>query len=80
MAGGINDVDPGAFPLDAGTFGQDRDAALTLDVIAVHRTLLGRFVFTIDAGLLEKFVNECRFAVVNVCDDRNIADIHGISL
>ena len=80
MAGRINDVDPGAFPFNRRTLGKDGDPALAFDVVAVHRPFGDGFVVAVDAGLLEQFVNKCCLAVVNVRDDRDIADIHNYSL
>ena len=80
VAGGVNDVDPRAFPFDACAFRQNGDAAFAFDVVAVHRAFCGGFVFTIHTGLFQKFIDKRCLAVVNVRDDRDIADIHGSAL
>ncbi len=76
VAGGVHNVDPGAFPLHRCGFGEDRDTTLTLDVVAVHRALGRGLIVAVGAGLLEKFVHQSGLAVVNVCDDRDVANVH----
>ena len=39
VAGGVDDVDARALPVDRGALGEDGDAALALDVVGVHRPL-----------------------------------------
>src|SRR5258708_1573901 len=76
MAGRVDDIDVRAVPLDRGALGQDRDAALALQVVGVHGALFHVLVFAYRAGLLEELVHERRLAMVDMGDDRNIADIH----
>jgi hypothetical protein len=61
---------------NARAFGKDRDPALALDVVAVHHPLGRGLVLAKRAGLFKKFVNQCRFAMVNVGDNRDIAKVH----
>ncbi len=53
MAGRVDDIDVRAVPLDRGALGQDRDAALALQVVGVHGALFHVLVFAHRAGLLE---------------------------
>ncbi len=72
----VDDVDAGVVPDDRGRLGEDGDAALTLQIVAVHSALGGRLVFTIGAGLFQKLVHQRRLAVVNVGDDCDVAQVH----
>ena len=54
--------------------------ALALEVVAVHRPLLHLLVFAEGAGLLQQPVDQGRLAVVDVRDDRDVAQFHGRSL
>ena len=40
VAGGVDDVDAGVFPLHRGGLGQNGDAALALQIVGVHRALV----------------------------------------
>ena len=73
VAGSINDVDADALVIDGGVLGEDRDSSFTLQIIGVHNLLNNCLVFTVNACLLEHGVNDCRLAVVNVCDDGNVS-------
>ena len=76
VAGGIDDVDAGFFPLHRGAFGENGDAALALEIIRVHRAFRNLLVFAKRARLGEQLVDQGRLAVVNVRDNRDIPDIH----
>ena len=82
VAGGVDDVDPGlaglAVPQHRGALGQDGDAALALLVVGVHGALGVRLVGAEDAGLGEQLVDQRGLAVVDVGDDGDVAQRHGI--
>src|SRR6185436_7361958 len=73
----IDDVDPRALPRHGGALGEDRDAALALEVVRVHRALGDDLAGAERAGLLEQAVDERGLAVVDVRDDRDVADAGG---
>ena len=75
VARGIDNVDLDALIVYRGVFCQDGDAALALDIARVHDALLHYLVFTECARLLEHLVDQRGLAVVNVRDDRNVAQI-----
>ncbi len=79
VAGGIDDVDPGVVPDDRGALGQDGDAALALEIVAVHRLVFDLLIFPEGAGLFQKCVDEGRFAMVDVRDDGDVAHLHWVS-
>ena len=75
MARGVDDVDLDAVVLAGAVLGQNRDAALTLDVAGVHDALGHLLVGTESTGLLQHLVDQSGFAVVDVRDDRDVAEI-----
>ena len=60
---------------DGGVLGEDRDALLALEVDRVHDALVHVLVLAEGAGLPEQRVDERRLAVVDVGDDRDVAEI-----
>ena len=79
MARGVDDVDADVFPDDRGALGQNGDPALLLQVVAVQRTLGHDLVVTEGAGLAQQLVDERGLPMIDMGDDRDIADIHRIS-
>ena len=63
-------------PLDRGAFGEDGDPALFLEVVRIHRPLLDALVVAEGAGLAEQLVDERGLAMIDVGDDRHVAQIH----
>ena len=80
VAGGVDDVDARALPDNAGAFRQDGDAAFTLLVVRVHGALGHLLVGAEGAGLVQQAVNQRGFAVIDMRDNRDIADIHSVEL
>ncbi len=58
-----------------GVLGEDRDAALALLVHRVHHAIGERLVGREDPGLAQHGVDERRLAMVDVGDDRHVADV-----
>ena len=75
MAGGIHDVDLHALVVDGGVLGQDGDAALLFQIVAVHDAVGDLLVLTKNAALLEHFVDQRGLAVVDVRNDGDVADV-----
>src|SRR6266404_428023 len=77
--GGVDVIDFGVVEKQRGVFGEDRDAALALKVVGIHDALDEGFVGAEDAGLPEHGVAQGGFAVVDVGDDGDIANVlaHG---
>ena len=73
VPGGVDDVDAGVLPLDRGDLGEDGDAALALDVVGVHGAFGHALVFAELAGLLQQAIHQRGLAMVNVRDDRDVA-------
>ena len=75
VAGRVDDVQLHVAVVHGGVLGEDRDAALALLVHRVHHPLRDLFVRRKHAGLAEHGVDERRLAVVDVGDDRDVADV-----
>ena len=75
VARGVHDVDLGVAVVDRGVLGEDRDAALALEVVRVHDALAVLLVGAEDAALLEQGVDEGGLAVVDVGDDGDVAEV-----
>src|SRR5581483_1286028 len=72
MAEGVGLIDE---VTDGRVLGENRDAALFLEVIRVHDALVHLLVGADGAGLLEESVDERGLAVIDVGDDRHVANI-----
>ena len=59
--------------MDGGVLGQDRDAALALELVAVHGALFDALVGAEHAALAEHGVNQGGLAVIDVGDDGDVA-------
>ena len=79
MAGRVDDVDLDVVIADAGGFGENGDAALALQVVRIHDALGDSFVFAENAALAEHGVDQRGLAVVDVRNDRHVADGGGHS-
>ena len=71
----IDDVDAHPLPGDRGELRQDRDAALALELVRVHRAVGDDLAGAEAAGLAQEAVDERGLAVVDVRDDRDVADV-----
>ncbi len=81
VAGGIDDVDPGVLPDDRGRLGEDRDPTLALEIIGVHCAFGDTLVLAEGTRLLQEAVDQRGLAMVDVGDDRDVAQLHdGISI
>ena len=71
----VDDVDLGVLVRHSGVLGEDGDAALALEIVAVHDARLDLLVLAEDLGLREHRVDEGGLAVVDVRDDGDVADV-----
>ena len=76
VAGRIDDVDLGVLPVDGSVLGEDRDAPLALEGVRVHDAFLDDLVLAERTGLPKHLVHEGRFAMIDVGDDGDVADLH----
>ena len=75
VAGGVDDVELHVAVAHGGVLGEDRDPLLALEVHRVHHPLGDGLVVAEGARLPQQGVDERRLAVVDVGDDRHIADV-----
>jgi hypothetical protein len=75
VAGGVDDVDVGAFPAHGAVLGQDGDAAFFFDGVVVHHGVDHFFVLGKGARLAQQLVHHGGLAMVNVGDDGDVADL-----
>ena len=74
VAGRVDQVDAHALPLDRGRLGEDGDAPLTLLVVGVHHPVDERLVGAEHAGGAQQGVDQGGLAVVDVGDERDVAE------
>ena len=75
VAGRVDDVDLHVAVLHGRVLGEDRDALLALEVVRVHDALVDVLVLAEGARLPEHRVDERRLPVVDVGDDRDVAQV-----
>src|SRR5262245_19740174 len=75
MARGVDDVDLDPAVADGGVLRQDRDALLTLEVHRIHDPVGDFLVGAERAGLAQHGVYQRGLAMVDVRDDRDVADV-----
>ena len=68
-----------SFQTTRGRLGEDGDAALALEVVRIHHPFGDPLVLAERAGLLQQPVDERRLAVVDVGDDGDVAEFHGVA-
>ena len=66
-------------PVDRGRLGENGDPALLFEVVRIHRALFDTLVVAESAGLAEELIDQRRLAVIDVRDDRHVAEAHGNS-
>ena len=82
MTRSVNNVDAVAFVVYRRVFGKNCDASLTFKVIGVHYPVLHLFIGAENTALPQKLINKGRFTVVNMRNDRNVANlfVHNITV
>ena len=75
MARSIDDVDPGGTPEDRGILRHDGDAALALERVGIHHAIHQILVGAKYAGLTQHRIDQGGFAVIDVSDDSQVANI-----
>ena len=68
----VDDVDQDVLVVDGRVLGQDRDAALALEVVVVHGALGDALVRAEGAALMQQRIDERGLAVVDVRDDGDV--------
>ena len=75
VAGRVDDVEADVGVVDRRLLGEDRDALLALEVARIHDPIDDGLVGAERAGLAEHRVHERGLAVVDVRDDRHVAEV-----
>ena len=73
----VHDIDPRVLPDHRRDFGQNRNAALLLEVVRVHHAFGDALVLAERTRLLEQLVDQRCLAVVDVGDDGDVTKLHG---
>ncbi len=71
----VHNVDTAALIVDGRVLGKDGDAALAFQIARIHHALLHLLVRAEHAALAEQAIHKRGLAVVNVRDDRNVANV-----
>ena len=74
----IDDVDLHILPLDRSVLRENGDPPLPFERVGVHHAFRHLLVLPEDAGLPEHLVDQGRLAVIDVRDDGDVADRHGL--
>ena len=74
----VDDVDLYAVVVDRGVLGENRNTALFLEIVRVHDAGDQLLVLPECPRLPEHMVHQRRLAVINVRDDRDIADVFSL--
>jgi hypothetical protein len=75
----IDDIDAQIAVQDRGAFGENRDSALALEIVAIHRALRHLLISAERAGLLQHGVDQRGLAMVDMGDNSDVAEVHGCS-
>ncbi len=73
VAGRIDDIDAGVLPDNRGRLGENGDPAFLFNITGVHHAFCNALVV---AGLLQEFIDQCGFAMIDVCDNSDITQFH----
>ncbi len=76
VAGRVDDVDARVLPQDGGRLGENGDAAFAFEIVRIHDALGNALVVAERARALQQAVDESRLAVIDMRDDRDIAELH----
>ena len=78
VAGGVDEVDLDILVVGRHILGQDGDPALALEVVVVEDQVAGRLAGIDDVAVVDDLVHQGGLAVVDVGDDRDVAEsAHG---
>src|SRR5262249_44248915 len=76
MAGRVDNVDAHVSPDDGGAFREDRDAAFAFQFVGIESSLSDLLVGAKGAALSQHRVDKSGLAMVDMGDDRDVADVH----
>lgn len=79
VAGSVHDVDLHSLVVHRDVLRENRDAALTLKIVRVEHAGLAQLGVTELSALFEQCIDERRLAVIDVRDDRDVANVAAVS-
>ena len=71
----VYDVDLDALPANGAVLRCYRDAALALQIHPIHEAVCHDLALSKQPGTAKHCVYQCRFTVINVSDNRHVADV-----
>ena len=71
----VDDIDLGIFIIYGGVLGEDGNTTFAFDVVGVHDTFRNFLILTEYTTLLQQFIHKCRLAMIDMGNDRDIADV-----
>ena len=80
VAGGIDDIDAVTPVFDRGGLGKNRYSAFALQLVAVQRALDCLGTGIVAARLLQQPVDQGRFAMIDMGNNCDVTDFHGVRL
>ena len=75
VAGGVDDVDEVAAPLDGAVFGANGDAALALEFVGIHHALFQVLGLPEGVGGAEDGIDQRRLTMIDMGDDGHVSDL-----
>src|ERR1035438_8175090 len=78
MARSIYHIDFNIFIGYGNIFTENSDATLPFQVITVHDQFAGLLVISKYISAMQNFINEGRFAMINVSDNSNVSYFHNV--
>ncbi len=76
VTGRIDDIDARVPPDDRSCLGEDGNAAFLFQFVGIECALGHALIFAHRAGLAQQLVDQCRLAMIDMGDDRHIAQLH----
>ena len=78
VTGRIDDIDFGVAPMNGCVLREDGNSALFFERVGIHHAFFNDLIFTKSSGLAEHLIHERCLAVVDVCDNCDVADLHSL--
>ena len=75
MAGRVQNIDLGAIVHHCRIFRQNGDTAFPFQIVRIHHAFRHLFIGAENMALLQHSIYQCGFAMIDMGDDRNIANI-----
>ena len=75
MPGGVDNVDAVIIPLKSGILRANRDSFFAFEVHRIHHAFLDFLIRSKSSRLTQELIHERGLAVIDVCDDRYVADV-----